>query len=1148
MVAKAIGADSRQSMKSTTTIMIGAPLTGEEARFLRVLEHDISGTESLILASFEAGARQIDFVVVTPSCAALVELKNFRLPIFGQQNGDWDYETPAGDRRPRSGENPWQQAARDKYALSDEMTNYQRHSNAPAPLDGKYFKQVEAFVCVYPRIHPRSQVPRGNKKVVVASYADVIAAIRSKTVSSSWSIQDWKGFAETHLRLKTSTLAAATDRNVDEATEQVRAYNSRLETLISVGLPPLPQAPDDTSQGQGLIDSLLEPTNFMLVGPSGSAKTFHLQHLALAASAKGEVLPLLLEAKKYRRDDFWGLLRHGTGPLFQGDPKELLRSMTLCGLRPVLMLDALNECAADLIQDLLRDIQAFALRYRARIVVTCQSRIELPGVIRSTKKELALPDAQQKRSIYAYHSGLAPDAELDYFCAGFTNAYDLTIAGRCHNADAKIKSRSDLYDRYIRRCLPGHTVVQSALLRAIAGEMADRVTLAWDRDKFDRTAERFVQSQGASLLVLDDLYNSRLVDLTDEHFSFEHELLFDYFRAEELRRRFTDVSDLTSELTRPRNQDLLEFIVPRFSDEAEIATLMTAAADQAVLCRIIEGKCGATAQSVLVRQCEVLLDDAGQDLQDIRVTCASVKTDDRRKLTALPISGNREWTEYEVLLCKVIALNLDHPNIERKFLELLDLTEAVLRSAVSNAATDSRFDPDRVWGEAVRLYGGVVGHGTMQLPYLTIVSAVRNAQMRNRSSAQGLGRRAQLFKRVPKSHFAMLTLIGDLEHYEGAHDVDSSLNLVRQAWDTGIYIIRTESMHLLQSMRRQIRATEELQLVHRLLQGFETDNMFVNTVLFETMALYGCLEPPVSFEAALSEMRALIAPGAGQDAAAVEIANTYGSSPGDFLASLAYGQLSKLFEDVFLDAYYEAYSALSDEEKCDILCLAAKAPDAGFTTDWILQELRRFGGARALPIYQHFASRIETDTPFTQGAVSCFLISIEGLARLTDVPPSYQGGGSPEHRAWEIMGEILFRHSRAGAGEDQTNRIRNLWARLTGPVALAAGDVLYQIKNASWRFQDRDSLGLMIPAFSPEVQQILMQCIGHKDSLPSIFSHGGSSNRDLLPFLVETLGRIGDAAAIPTLQAIAEERNVGKAAILAIQAIQKRSMSVEAHV
>ena len=357
-------------------------------------------------------------------------------------------------------------------------------------------------------------------------------------------------------------------------------------------------------------------------------------------------------------------------PLFTGDPKELLEAVRLCGLRPVLMIDALNECSEAHLLDLIRGVQTFALQFGARIIFTSQTAIDLPADLQATTKRLVLPDTSQKRLIYCYHASLVATSDVDVFCAGFTNAYDLTIAGRCYSVGTRPDSRTNLYDRYVRRCLPEHTAVALGLLRKVAGEMGKAVATVWTRDIFDRVAERYIDDQHVSLAVLDEFKHCRLIDLTDDFFSFEHELLFDYFKAEDLRRQFNDVEELASELTKPRNHDLLEILVPRFSEPADIATILSSADEASRLCRVLAGKCGVSAQSVLLDQCERLLDAAAQDLPNVYVTVETVQTDDgRSRFDSFDLKGNRQWTAVRTLLCQVIAFNLDHPKLQDKISE-----------------------------------------------------------------------------------------------------------------------------------------------------------------------------------------------------------------------------------------------------------------------------------------------------------------------------------------------------------------------------------------------------------------------------------------------------------------------------------------------
>ena len=80
---------------------------------------------------------------------------------------------------------------------------------------------------------------------------------------------------------------------------------------------------------------------------------------------------------------------------------------------------------------------------------------------------------------------------------------------------------------------------------------------------FERAAERFLVEQNASLEILDELRRCRLIELTDDTFSFEHELLFDYFKAENLRRQVSNAHELADELRKPRNQQFVELLVPK---------------------------------------------------------------------------------------------------------------------------------------------------------------------------------------------------------------------------------------------------------------------------------------------------------------------------------------------------------------------------------------------------------------------------------------------------------------------------------------------------------------------------------------------------------------------------------------------------------
>jgi hypothetical protein len=1131
-------------MKPTVTILIGAPVSGDEARFLQKLATDLAPDGGVILANFVVGERQIDFVVVTPTCAALLELKNFSRPIFGDRNGTWTYLDAGNNRVPYSGMNPWRQTVEQKYALSDAMRAYRRRTpSVPGPSGSSFYGDFDAYVCVYPAVHRDSRVTAGDQRAAVASYADVVNAIRIRRNTSTWTSTDWEKFAATHLHLTRVSLEEAIDLRIQNAHAAIDRYCERIQTILGTGLPPLIESTDGL-YGPSLVFHALQPQNFLMLGPSGSAKTFHLHHIAIACASGETEVPLLIDAARFRGGEFWNLLRHGTAPFFGEDPRELIEATRHCGRKPVLLVDALNECGGSLVGDLLKGIQAFALRFDARVVFTSQRQFQLTSELKAEVISLRLPADTQKRIIYGYHAHLPASPELDRFCAGFTNAYDLTVAGRCHDTGPPPRNRGALYDRYVRQCLPHHTAVLGGLIRTIASVMSEEITLAISRDRFERLAESFLTQQGASLELIDVLAGSRLARVSRDSFAFEHELLAKYFRAETLRRAVRDTSDLATELRRPINQDLLEFVLPQFAHGAELAELLDSTNDIALLSDVCAGKFGKSAQGCLIEEMKRLLDTAIEDVRGVAVRCVSCAVaDGRRRLTDIEIYGTKNWTSREGLVCAVIARHLGHPELLDRFLNLLDRTESVLREVVQKAASESGFDFDQVWEEVVRLYGGVLMHGTLKLPCTAILSGLRNHLMQWHEHHDEIPIRNQMLERAsrnPGSHFSLLALLQDHEAAAASEYVLTNMELIRRAWASGIYILQVDALEFVQYMGRAVddADSEKQQDIRSMLESFETDNIVVNTARLEALTSYGGMEIGITANDAQEEMRSLISMDAATDPHVNEIAKACGITPLDWLSGCAYGCLGRIFEDIFQGVYCEAYYAMSPEERAQILYLAAQSPNAGYLIDWILQELLKVADERALPVYRRFASTVKSGTTATtQEVVTAFELGLAGCARWSEQPPAYNGGDCAAEQAWKTIGEILFWLYRSRITNEMPN-LEGLWAELKGEALVSAGDTLHRLADADRRGVDGSLEGPnLVRRFPREIRRIALACLSHKGEVPSIFPYGGFTYGGLTGYMLHLLGVVADEADVPVIRRFVEDPEVGKIASSSIEQI-----------
>ena len=939
-------------------------------------------------------------------------------------------------------------------------------------------------------------------------------------------------------------LEVLSDEAIMEASSMIAAYKANIQGFIGAKLPPLAIEPESSDRGPELIATLLQPSNRFLIGPSGTTKTFHLHHLAVAITKSDKELPIFVDAKSYA-GTFYAHIRRCTAPFFPGDFNQFLKASAICRVHPVLLVDALNECPANHLDTLLTGLQEFALQYGARLVGTGQTDPQLVGHLRSDLVQMSLPRENEKQLIYSYHAGISGNSDVKYFCAQFTNAYDLAIAGMCHSRQSSPTSRVDLYDRYVRRSLPNNTAVISAFLRNIAGEMSESFSLVMRRSEFERKAEYFLSAQQVNLSALDELMQCRLLDVSEDFVSFEHELLFDYFRAENLIREFPKVPELSKELRRPRNHNLFEFVLPRFSDAGDIEDLLLTTSSIETLCRVIEGKCGSYPKLILERQCEGLLQAALQDLPRITVKCESVRLDDgRNRFVQTVVENNRVWNPNDRHLCAVIARNLDLPEVKRHFLSLLDSTERHLKEAVHFAAKASNFRPSAVWSEAVRSYGGTIDYGTMPLPCTTILGDIRSFRMFSGRSAGPLPIHAELVDRAMSqevSHFALHALNRDSRTTDSATPLALKLELVQRGLESGIDVIKMDSIDLLHSMRREMddASEEQMQRARDLLKGVETNNIMLNSLKLEVLASYGGLELMVTEEEALSEMMSVI----NYDPTSEhlnELARMQDMSVDEIVSQSAYSYLSRIFEDVFQGVYWDAYQSLDEEEKRKILCLAAKEKNAGFWSDWVLSELLKFDGEEVVAIYRRWASGMNPESFSPQEAVVSFMLAIKGLAKHEGLPPEYRTPTTVDDVAWKIMGELLYWHFRQAETHAEPERIQELWNRLSRETPDAVADVLYQLSHSQWRAREDSFQVRLETIYSDRVRPLLEHSVERRASLTSIFRHGGRQDRSVIRYVLGTLGDIGNQNTISSLKGLVEDHELGAVSIKAIAAIRSR--------
>ena len=357
---------------------------------------------------------------------------------------------------------------------------------------------------------------------------------------------------------------------------------------------------------------------------------------------------------------------------------------------------------------------------------------------------------------------------------------------------------------------------------------------------------------------------------------------------------------------------------------------------------------------------------------------------------------------------------------------------------------------------------------------------------------------------------------------------------MRRAWKSGIYILRLDALDFLRWMPVHLSEAATTR-IRDTLEEFETDRIMEDTVLLDTLTAYGGLEAPVTPGDALAEMRSMIPTNALSSCSLVEASHALDGKPQRVSATRAYGCLANIFEYFFQGAYGKAYEELSRTEKCAILTLALDVPNVGLHSSWLLGELLKHGDSDQLPVYQRLAAAIDGRSTWPQESTATFLLAIWGCSRFMDTPPAYTGGDTPSHQAWSVVGRILFGIYR------ESDEGTSVLSGLPRPTRLGVVDVLFQIANCG-RMLAADSQAPvdLVAKYPDEIRPLLEDGLRDRGTLPTVFNNGGSRDPEVLEYLVDILGRIGDGSTVQLLTTVMDDPELGRQAISAIESIRKR--------
>jgi hypothetical protein len=1118
-------------MKNTIDVFCGIPLELEsEKAFLAKLKEDLSfrGESGLILANFfpSESSHQIDFLVVTSRSVCHVELKTLTAPVVGGLNGLWSLVRPDGLLKPHGSKNPYRQALDGKIAISDELHAF-TNSDQSLPniaVGDRFFKHFESVVCVYPELLPGSRVP-SDYKVRVCGYPALLTRLaRGTKQPPGWTRETWVAFAMHLALVRSEEDGEKLPADLRDAQLAIEEYRHRLSNYLTLDLSPLVKTTllkaSSPVEFRMIEESVLSGRHMQLVGKSGSGKSLLMKHLMLNALEHG-LTPLIISARDYA-GKLSSLFDRAIAHLHPDTGMHLLKSAERCGARLVLVVDGFNECPVKGRESLLRDIQAFCLRWNFPVHITTQEAVRDSQLLGDAVFEFApLTNEERAAILQAHCTGLLPPEYLE-LCTPFETAYELSLAAAYFTTERPATTRATLFDAYVtRRCEnTDDPIIVRTLLCRLAAHMNRHYVSSTSMTEARREALRFLNKSGGNARHFNDALKSGLVDCQQNLFAFKHEMLERFFQAESLMQEHDSIECLAHTVALPSNRQAAEFVLGMESDAKAIRHYLEELADIDILQGCLRGTFGPVAKEVATADCNKLLSSATLALDEIEVGEVDVTDVFTGPLT---IAGP-EWSRYDIALMNSIGSLLVEGHFIEEVLQLTRLTDEAWLWKLRHRPDGMKATLGQVDSAFRNIYTFAWSKDARFLPISLIHNASRVHWFADQSP--NVARAVeQLLSNLPALTFGEKAWLCEMMRYPRAEFAPHVPLILDACWKTRIYHLRLMVTQMAMSWGATLHG-EDRTLTVELLNSYLTNNhVMLNTLIFDVLKAFDEIDGTVTGDDIDERITAVL------------------SNPTDADAQQrAYVIVTSMLDDLEPDKYYEAVDRLPQDSYAQLFTMAALGAEHTLFSEWILGKLLESDNPIALPAFQRWATVPRERDSSPQNAVASYVRALTGCAKhMRECPVTGDYGGG-DRQAWALYGQIIFWLASPDAtNAERVASCRLLWERLRTELPFEAVDPLFQLEHAAIidREQTAATLLKILELFPNDVREILEFGLKHLGKLTTLLHR--FDDTELTVFVIRYLGDVGNSENAKLIEPYCESPTVGRWAVEAMRKLRARA-------
>lgn len=1088
----------------------GVPSEKSETKFLSKIKADLEilDVSAFIFANFYTrnNSRQVDFLIITDNHVCHVELKSYSGVLIGGTNGQWFVKQKDGFQVLIDRNNPYAQTLNTKFSIANDLKDYAIKKGCPIPDDGAMYKKIDSVLCIFPQLENGSEVP-SDYKVNTMGYKEFVQYLISPGKTPGWQKQHWKKIIKDYGLLDASKIPK--DISLKAANKILSDYSNNFNEFFSVNLPKI-VAINSTINGKKIVSTKLitlfdNQKTIQVIGLSGSGKTHLTLHTMLKAQ-KNEFIPFFLRANQYSTK-LSNLIHRSSASFSKLSPFEIFELAKITNKKILIALDGFNECSPKLRETLIQDLSALRLKYPVILLISSQSPIKLPSSFNSSELHISLPNENERIKILHQYKA---KKDVVYYQA-FSTPYELSLAATCSNELGNELTRENLFSSFIGKQLNNCSspFFSKYILKKIAVEMNELLSTSLSSTKVWRIIETN-SSNSFEFKSAEEALNSKLIVKNQDTISFSHESIGRFLVAETVGLNADSPKSLAKSIRRPRNKDIRSSILIFSKYAYESIRLIQSSS---LILEAFRGNFGKETQKQIEGDIKKTLVSVTTMLKKARVTIKSQ--------FEYEFDKNLVITKYQIALLKTIGKLINEGYFIDEIVELFLTSDELCANRAIKSDGDK---PERSLVVSV-LYVGFSNQN--KSPAAIILNAYEESRFSRCINVQPVNTKkiSQIIKLLDSDKYGLLMLLSYMFRFSDSKMYGNYLpTILKLGWESKAYHVMLEILWATQSYS-QILTGSTKEKVIELLQSFKTSNVVISTFLVDAMYSYDLIGDISTEEQVTQEIKALLKGKRDE--------NTY---------QLANGVVCNQFESIFSDAYCTAINHLNNNDKTELLTMAALGAKYQISTDWIFIELLKLNNKKSLPAFEKYTTQIDENSSCPQATAASFTLAYKGWAVFHQSPSKLKNLSNHAFQAWQAYGEIIFWINKTENKALLRKKCEAIWEKLSTTLLDSAIDPMFHFSTVYTTSKEFEysAHSSMMKNFPVQIKNLYEKYLINTPKQITIFNY--FDEKSVIKYVINILGDLGDMTTIEVLNRYSDDYSFGMAAVSSIKKIETKNI------